>query len=95
MSSRNLINLVAMMGPDKAQLLQDIKAGDQSAFRQLFAHYQPMLLLEAYYQTRCMQKAETIVHKCFTMLWKSRLEIPDLTPAEYLYKAVQQMSITA
>jgi len=71
------------------ELLQEIKAGNEAAFAKLYNHYQPLLLLEAYYKVRSYPEAEDIVQEIFTSLWVRRRELSISIPIKhYLYKAV-------
>ena len=78
-----------MLHKKDEELLQEIKAGNESAFAELYNHYQPLLLMEAYYKVRSHQEAEDIVQEIFTSLWLRRKELSISIPLKhYLFKAV-------
>lgn len=78
-----------MLHTKDEELLQEIKAGNESAFADLYNHYQPLLLMEAYYKVRSYQEAEDIVQEIFTSLWVRRKELSISIPIKhYLFKAV-------
>jgi len=69
--------------------MQEIKAGSASALAEVYNHYRPFLLLEAYYKIRSYQEAEDIVQEIFTSFWQRRESLSITIPLkQYLYKAV-------
>lgn len=54
------------------ELLQRTSAGDEFAFRELMATYQPLLLSFVYQLTRSQSTAEEIVQDVFLKIWMNR-----------------------
>lgn len=80
---------LVMLHTKDEELLQEIKAGNESAFAELYNHYQHLLLMEAYYKVRSYPEAEDIVQEIFTSLWVRRKELSISIPIKhYLFKAV-------
>ena len=78
-----------MLHKKDEELLQEIKAGNESTFAELYNHYQPLLLMEAYYKIRSYPEAEDMVQEIFTSLWVRRKELSTSIPIKhYLFKAV-------
>ena len=78
-----------MLYTKEEELLQDIKAGNEAAFTAIYNHYQPLLLMEAYYKVRSYQEAEDIVQEIFTSLWRRRKDLSvSISLKHYLCKAV-------
>lgn len=78
-----------MLHTNDEELLQEIKAGNESAFAELYNYYQPLLLMEAYYKIRSYPEAEDMVQEIFTSLWVRRKELSISIPIKhYLFKAV-------
>lgn len=76
------------------ELLKELKAGNEQAYRIVFEHNKPILLLEAYYVLRDPEEAEDIVQDAFIMLWnkKNKLNIQGkLRP--YLLQVVRHACI--
>ncbi|WPV67830.1 RNA polymerase sigma factor [Chitinophaga sp. LS1] len=78
-----------MLHKSDEELLKEIKAGNEATFAAVYNHYQPLLLMEAYYKIRSTAEAEDMVQEIFTSFWNRRKEIPLTIPLKhYLYKAV-------
>jgi len=78
-----------MLHKSDEELLREIKEGNESAFAAVYNHYQPLLLMEAYYKIRSTAEAEDMVQEIFTSLWNRRKEISTTIPLKhYLFKAV-------
>lgn len=78
-----------MLHKSDEELLREIQNGNEAAFAAVYNHYQPLLLMEAYYKIRSTAEAEDMVQEIFTSLWNRRKEISISIPLKhYLYKAV-------
>jgi len=78
-----------MLHKKDEELLEEIRQGNQATFADVYNHYQPLLLMEAYYKIRSYPEAEDMVQEIFTSLWNRRAELSTSIPLKhYLYKAV-------
>ena len=57
---------------DEQQLLQQIAAGDEQAFRRVVHHYFPKLLGFVFKMTKTRHTAEELVQEVFVKLWQKR-----------------------
>jgi len=74
---------------DDLMLLQEIKEGDETAFRILFHKYSRFLKMEAYYRLQDMDISEEVINDVFSAIWISRLDIDiQVSFKPYLFKAV-------
>lgn len=81
-----------MSGPNKneQELWSSWKAGEETAFDQLFRIYFPSLRYYAEQQLKDPDAAEDIVQECFIKLWNGRQKIQDIsTISSYLYKMIR------
>lgn len=53
-------------------LLQALRAGDETAFTQIYKRYWRKLYIIAYQRLGSRHSAEDVVHEVFTSLWKNR-----------------------
>lgn len=75
---------------NEREVLRQIAAGSESAFRQLFYKYRPRLIAFVLGLSRSEQSAEDIVHDIFLDLWKNRERLPEIEHfSTYLFRAVQ------
>ncbi|MDL2256055.1 RNA polymerase sigma-70 factor [Parabacteroides sp. OttesenSCG-928-G06] len=76
------------------QLLKQIKAGDERAFRKLFYMHSGKLFIWAYKMIRNESAAEDIVQDFFLSYWEKR-EILTFNPSflAYAYRSVYNMSL--
>ncbi|WPQ63372.1 sigma-70 family RNA polymerase sigma factor [Chitinophaga sancti] len=78
-----------MLYKQDEELLREIQQGNEATFADVYNHYQPLLLLEAYYKIRSYPEAEDMVQEIFTSLWQRRKELSLSIPLKhYLFKAV-------
>lgn len=78
-----------MLQKKDEELLREIREGNEATFAAVYSHYQPLLLMEAYYKIRSMPEAEDMVQEIFTSLWTRRKELSPTIPLKhYLFKAV-------
>lgn len=75
-------------------LLEQIRLGDQQAFRQLFDHYYKQLVVKAVYLLKDPNAAKDAAQEVFFQLWKNRskMKIQD-SVAGYLKRAVTNRSL--
>jgi RNA polymerase sigma-70 factor (family 1) len=79
---------------NERNLLRLIAEGDESAFRQLFTHYNKRLFVFAEEIVKSAADAEEIIQDCFTKFWLKRTELHDIdNPGSYLYKMVRNKSL--
>jgi RNA polymerase sigma-70 factor (ECF subfamily) len=72
----------------------ELKAGNESAFTEIFNRYRSMLYLEAYYQLKDHQEAQDIVQDVFTWLWLKKDTVPaTVALKQYLFKATRNKCI--
>ena len=57
------------------ELLKELKAGSEQAYRIVFERYKPILVLEAYHVLRDIDEAQDIVQDAFIMLWNRKNEL--------------------
>jgi RNA polymerase sigma-70 factor, ECF subfamily len=81
---------------EDARWLDRARAGDESAFEQLFRRYAPSLREFAYRYVRSRDVAEEVVQDVFIALWEHRrtLKLRGAV-ASYLYGAVRNRSLNA
>lgn len=78
-----------MLHKSDEELLREIRDGNEATFAAVYSHYQPLLLMEAYYKIRSTAEAEDMVQEIFVSLWNRRKELSLTLPLKhYLYKAV-------
>lgn len=75
-------------------LLDQLKAGDEAAFTELFNKYSSVLYLEAFYRLKDHQEAQDIVQNIFTWIWQHKSTIrPDISLRQYLFRATRNKCI--
>lgn len=72
------------------EVLQQVAAGSEPAFRQLFYHYRPRLIAFVLGLSKSATAAEDIVHDVFLNIWKNRAQLPEIRNiSAYLFQAVR------
>jgi RNA polymerase sigma-70 factor (ECF subfamily) len=81
--------------PDTARdLISQIAAGNESAFKTLFNNYSKRLFSFALAMTKSSADAEEIIQECFTRLWIQRNQLPAIdSPEAYLYRMVRNRTL--
>ncbi|NIG53583.1 RNA polymerase sigma factor [Chitinophaga sp. Cy-1792] len=75
---------------NEAELLHALRAGDESAFTQLYLYYSPGLYTAILSMAKDPEAAQEIVQEIFSLIWKNRKESADISNfAGYLVKAGQ------
>jgi len=75
---------------DEQEVLRQVAAGSEPAFRQLFYHYRPRLIAFVLGLSRSATAAEDIVHDVFLNIWKNRAQLPEVRNLSgYLFQAVR------
>ena len=76
----------------ETQLIQAVKEGDESAFRELFDQYHDLLFNTVYYLTRDYGLAEDLVQDTFLKLWMKRQRLkPELALFPLLTKIAKNL----
>ena len=85
----------AVPNQDDVVLISRIRAGDASAFDELFRQYYPDLVYTANRFVRSESEAEDIVQELFFSLWKRRGNLPEDLSAVggYLHRSVRNRSL--
>lgn len=76
--------------PCESELLQQLIAGDEGAFRALYDKYKGLLYIHAYRKLKNKEEARDIIQDIFLSIWerRERLNITESFSA-YLYKAIR------
>nr|WP_121269567.1 sigma-70 family RNA polymerase sigma factor [Pedobacter schmidteae] len=75
--------------PD-AELLQLLKAGDRSAYEQIYHRYKFVLHNHAWNKTRNREEAQDTIQEIFTMLWAKRESLDvNVNLSGYLYTSLR------
>ncbi|MBB5441359.1 RNA polymerase sigma-70 factor (ECF subfamily) [Pedobacter sp. AK017] len=76
--------------PRESELLQQLIAGDGSAFRALYDKYKGLLYIHAYRKLKNKEEARDIIQDIFLSIWerRERLNITESFSA-YLYKSIR------
>lgn len=75
-------------------VLQQVAAGDQQAFRQLYHTYYKRLFHFAFSLVKTKENAEEIVEDVFIKLWGQRANIPEIQHLKvYLYTATRNTAL--
>lgn len=76
------------------QLIDEIIAGDENAFRLLFEHYSPKLFHLAYSYLHSRELAEEAVLDVFTTIWNKKKSLSGIDNIEYyLYSSVKNQAL--
>ena len=76
------------------ELLKQIAAGDQAAFRQVFTHFYKRLNQFALSIVKTRESAEEIVEDVFVRIWQQRETLPSIQNLRvYLYTATKNSSL--
>ncbi|TWV93036.1 sigma-70 family RNA polymerase sigma factor [Chitinophaga pinensis] len=75
------------MQPDTdTELLQKMRQGDESAFRQLYDRHSRQVAAFVFHLTHSVVDAEDILQETFLTLWTSREQLPAIVnPASYIF----------
>lgn len=71
------------------KLLELMRLGDQTAFKQIYNRYSSSLYLSAYNLLRDKQACEDVVQEVFVKLWIRREELKIVTLSAFLHTAVR------
>ncbi|MDQ8006218.1 MAG: RNA polymerase sigma-70 factor [Pedobacter sp.] len=72
-----------------AELILEIKNGNEQAFYELYTRYSALLLVYAHRKLADKEEAKDVVQEVFVRFWDQRANLePDLQVSAYLYKAV-------
>ncbi|GGB12143.1 RNA polymerase sigma factor [Puia dinghuensis] len=75
-------------------LLEQVAAGDQAAFRQIYAHFFKRLYQFAFAMIKTRESAEEIVEDVFVRIWQRREEISSIRNLRvYLYTATKNAAL--
>ncbi len=80
--------------PAETDYAEQIRTGDESAFRALFESYSESLLDFAFGFIRDVQVCEDIIQEVFVRIWQNRRNLnPNLSLKAYLYKSVKNQAL--
>src|SRR5580698_1977181 len=75
-------------------LLQQIAAGDQAAFRQVYSSFYKRLVQFAFAIVKTRESAEEIVEDVFVRIWQHRTSMPSIHNLRvYLYTATKNTAL--
>lgn len=75
-------------------LLEEMAAGDETAFRRFFDHYAPSIFTLVECLTRSRPDAEEILQDAFMKLWSMREKLPDIDrPGHYCYVVARNLAM--
>ena len=76
------------------ELIDEIRNGNSSAFRNLFYQYHQKLVEFSYYRIRNLEVSKDLVQEIFTKIWISRKKLdPEKSIKSYLYKSLTNQII--
>lgn len=85
--------MIESVTPEKI-LVERVRAGDESAFREIFYRYKDKLLSYCFRFTKSEEIAEEIVHDVLIKIWTTRQQIdPDRSFNAYLYTIAKNYSL--
>lgn len=71
------------------ELLDLLKAGDPSAYTEIYKRYSPLLYVHAFKKIRHREEAKDVIQEVFTTIWTKRADLTIKTNlAGYLYSCV-------
>lgn len=71
-------------------LLELLRAGDRSAFAEIYNRYKFVLHNHAWNKLRSKEDAQDLIHEVFSMVWEKRASLPiNRNLSGYLYSCVQ------
>lgn len=81
---------------NEKELLQQIAAGDELAFEQLYRHYRNKAYTVALTYMTSPQEAEDVLQECFLKLWKKRESLAAIEQFDhYLFIILRNMLVSA
>ncbi len=82
-----------MEGEELIQTIKKIKKGDESAFKELFFAFQPVIFSFLYRYTYNYQIAEDLTQETFLNFWNSRERIDtSKSPKAYIFKIARNLA---